>query len=180
MTNARPGANRARLGRVQDDLRALTTMTVRELRERYAAVFGEPSRSRNKPYLRKKIAHKLQERAEGGLSPRARARAAELAPKALERLRGAAAGRAEAGRAESVRVEDAPPAAAGDPRKPPVGSVLRREYRGVMHQVRVTEGGYEHRGERYKSLSGVAKAITGTSWNGYTFFHEALEAAAGA
>ncbi|HEU4534968.1 MAG TPA: DUF2924 domain-containing protein [Polyangiaceae bacterium] len=175
MTNARPGADRARLGRVQDDLRALATMTVSELRARYAAVFGEPSRSRNKAYLRKKVARKLQERAEGGLSPRARARAAELAPKALERLRGAPRGRAEA-----ASTPAAPSAASGDPRRPPAGTVLRREHRGVVHEVRVTEGGYEHRGEPYKSLSGVAKAITGTSWNGYTFFREALEAAAGA
>ncbi|HEU4404535.1 MAG TPA: DUF2924 domain-containing protein [Polyangiaceae bacterium] len=175
MTRPRPGAERAHLGRVQDELRALTAMTVGELRARYAAVFGEPSRSRNKPYLRKKIAYKLQERAQGGLSARARARAAELAPKALDRLRGATAQRAEAALAPA-----APPAASGDPRRPPTGAVLRREHRGVVHEVRVTEGGYEHRGERYKSLSGVAKAITGTSWNGYAFFREALEAVAAA
>jgi hypothetical protein len=86
MKQARPGADKAHLGRVRDDVRPLATLTVSELRARYADLFGEPSRSRNKPYLVKKVAWKQQERAEGGLSPRARARAAELAPKALERL----------------------------------------------------------------------------------------------
>ncbi|MCU0687615.1 MAG: DUF2924 domain-containing protein [Polyangiaceae bacterium] len=46
--------------------------------------------------------------------------------------------------------------------------------------MRVVEGGFELRGERYGSLSSVAKAITGTSWNGFTFFQHALEAVAGA
>src|SRR3712207_8521377 len=48
--------------RLRDDLRALATMTVGELRERYAAVFGEPSRSRNKPYLQKKLARARRDR----------------------------------------------------------------------------------------------------------------------
>ncbi len=171
MKQARQGAHRAHLGRVRDDIRPLASMTVSELRARYAEVFGEPSRSRNKPYLVKKIAWKLQERAEGGLSPRARARAAELAPKALERLHDGIERRAAAA---------SPSRAIRDPRRPPVGAVLRREYRGAVHEVRVVESGFEFGGERYGSLSTVAKAITGTSWNGYTFFHAALEAVAAA
>ena len=170
MKQARPGAQKAHLGRVRDELRPLASMTVAELRARYAEVFGEPSHSRNKPYLIKKLARKLQERAEGGLSPRARARAAELAPKALERLRDGLAER------QALAAGTAP----RDPRCPPVGAVLRREYRGTPHVVRVVEGGFEFGGERYGSLSSVAKAITGTSWNGYTFFKGALEAVAGA
>jgi Protein of unknown function (DUF2924) len=196
MTQARPGADKAHLGRVQDDLRALATMSVNELRAKYAETFGEPTQSRNKAYLQKKLARRLQERAEGGLSPRARARAAELAPEALGRLEESSAERARRPRAArpvsaaraapaEVAAEDAPeagaaPAAPRDPREPPVGATLRRAYRGATYTVRVVEGAYVYRGERYGSLSSVAKAITGTSWNGYTFFRAALAAASGA
>ncbi|HEU4535937.1 MAG TPA: DUF2924 domain-containing protein [Polyangiaceae bacterium] len=195
MTEERPGADRAHLGRVQDDLRALATMSVNELRARYADLFGEPSQSRNKAYLQKKLARRLQERAEGGLSERARARAAELAPEALGRLEGASAERARRPRGTrpapaapaapaEVAAEDTSdacdaPATPRDPREPPVGATLRRAYRGVTYAVRVVEGGYVYRGERYGSLSSVAKAITGTSWNGFVFFRAALAAASG-
>jgi Protein of unknown function (DUF2924) len=181
MTQARPGADKAHLGRVQDDLRALATMSVNELRAKYAEVFGEPTQSRNKAYLQKKLAAKLQTLREGGLSPRARARAADLAPKALERLEGATAERARrprASRAAPAAAAPVAPAAARDPRQPPVGAVLRRDYRGARYQVRVVEGGFEYGGAHYTSLSGVAKAITGTSWNGFVFFRAALDAAA--
>jgi len=50
------------------------------------------------------------------------------------------------------------------------GTVLIREHGGVMHRVTVLAEGYAWGGENYPSLSAVAKAITGTSWNGYAFF----------
>ena len=57
----------------------LRQMTVRELREKYEEVFGEPTRAGNKDFLFKRIAWRLQSLAEGDLSERARQRAAELA-----------------------------------------------------------------------------------------------------
>jgi hypothetical protein len=50
------------------------------------------------------------------------------------------------------------------------GTKLLREWRGVMHEVTVIDGGYEHQGRRYRSLSAVARAITGTQWSGPLFF----------
>ena len=50
------------------------------------------------------------------------------------------------------------------------GTKLLREWRGVTHEVTVTDGGYEHQGKRYRSLSAVARAITGTQWSGPLFF----------
>ena len=50
------------------------------------------------------------------------------------------------------------------------GTKLLREWRGVMHEVTVIDGGYEHQGKRYRSLSAVARAITGTQWSGPLFF----------
>ena len=57
-----------------------------------------------------------------------------------------------------------------DQRLPPPGGVLRREYKGAVHEVTVAEGGFVYRDVTYASLSAVAKAITGTSWNGMLFF----------
>ena len=54
--------------------------------------------------------------------------------------------------------------------KPIVGTVLMREHKGVTHHVTVLSNGYEYNGDTYKSLSAVAKAITGTNWNGNIFF----------
>ena len=58
---------------------ALQRLTVKELRDRFAEVFGEPTNANNRDWLLKRIAWRLQELAEGGLSERAKRRAAELA-----------------------------------------------------------------------------------------------------
>ena len=50
------------------------------------------------------------------------------------------------------------------------GVVLVREHQGVQHRVMVLEDGYAWRGKTFRSLSSAAKAITGTNWNGNTFF----------
>ena len=50
------------------------------------------------------------------------------------------------------------------------GSVLVREWRGVEHRVLVLDDGFEHRGRRYKSLTQIARTITGTRWSGPRFF----------
>ena len=53
---------------------------------------------------------------------------------------------------------------------PVVGAQLIREWQGVEHKVTVLLDGFEWEGRRYKSLSAVARGITGTRWNGLTFF----------
>ncbi len=50
------------------------------------------------------------------------------------------------------------------------GSILTREWRGRAHRVLVLDEGFEHRGDHYRSLSQVARAITGTQWSGPRFF----------
>ncbi len=54
--------------------------------------------------------------------------------------------------------------------RPIAGTRLIREWQGVEHTVTVTQDGYDWQGRPYKSLSAVARAITGTRWNGWTFF----------
>lgn len=54
--------------------------------------------------------------------------------------------------------------------RPVAGTRLIREYRGVEHTVTVLADGYEWQGRPYRSLSAIARAITGTRWNGLIFF----------
>jgi hypothetical protein len=146
-------------------LRALDKMTVGELAEKYRQVFGEPTRTRNKEYLKKRIAWRIQELAGGGLTPRALELIERLAPEAPARWRRPVA-RNRAGAAPVVVATKAP----RDPRLPPAGTVLMREHGGKQHRVTVFDDGFEYQGDRYRSLSAVARRITGTPWNGFLFF----------
>lgn len=158
MTRKKKEARKA-MGEMTRELAALPHMSVAELAERYEAVYREPSRSRNKDWLRKKVAWRIQELAEGGLSPRAKARIDELNdetelewPRPRKRMNTEAV---DAGR---------------DPRLPPTGTVLVRPYKGVEYQVTVLQSGFQYAGQHYASLSKIAQEITGTHWNGFLFF----------
>lgn len=58
-----------------------------------------------------------------------------------------------------------------DRRLPMSGTLLTRTYKGRAIRVQVTEAGFEYDGEVYRSLSAIAKAVTGAHWNGYPFFN---------
>jgi hypothetical protein len=60
--------------------------------------------------------------------------------------------------------------AIADPRLPPLGEEIAREYKGRNIVVKVREAGFEYEGKLYKSLSAVAREVTGTKWNGFLFF----------
>ncbi|MBU0616375.1 MAG: DUF2924 domain-containing protein [Planctomycetes bacterium] len=147
------------------ELAALEQMTVGQLQQRYADVFGEAVRSRHKQYLIRRIAWRLQANAEGGLSERALRRAEELADVADVRVTpprgGIAADPAQRGGA---------PSRPSDPRLPPAGAAITRKYKGQTLTVTVLADGFEYAGERYPSLTAVAKAITGSHMNGFRFF----------
>ncbi len=141
-----------------DEIAALRRLSVPELVKRYLELFGEETRSHNKVFLYKRIAYRLQEMKHGGLLPEVLAKAEELAPAAPVRRRLPA---------EASRRLTEP----RDPRLPPVGTVLTRMIKGVEHKVTVHESDFEYEGKRYPSLSVVARVISGTKWNGYTFFN---------
>ena len=151
---------------IPEQLAALRNMTVAQLRERYREVFGEPTRSRNKDYLRKKVAWRIQELAEGGLSDRALARIDELADGAPTRRRSSGNGASNGATAAPA----AGRATQRDPRLPEPGTVLTRAHDGVDHLVTVLDDGFEFRGQRYASLSKIAREISGTNWNGFLYF----------
>ena len=143
--------------KVKEELRRLPRLTVTELGRRYAELFGKETRCRNKPYLLKKVAWRIQANASEGLSKRAVQRIRDLGDRLPERWQE---------RATVIARGDEP----RDPRLPAPGSVLRRRIAGVDHSVTVLPEGFEYRGEFYESLSTIATRITGVRWNGFRFF----------
>jgi len=146
----------------------LTRMTVGELREKYLKVFGEETRSHHKDFLRKRIAWRLQAIAEGDLSERARRRAEELADDADLRIR-APRVRHKSGSAEERDRSVRGKLLASRDRRLPL-TLLVREYKGESVVVKVLDKEFEYEGRRYKSLSAIAREVTGTKWNGFLFF----------
>lgn len=150
---------------IDKEVAQMRRMTVGELRQKFAEVHGEEPRSRNKPWMIKRIAWRMQANEEGGLSERALRRATELANDADLRL--------TAPRNRHEPKPERSPAAQLvklDSRLPMPGTLITREYKGDTIQVKVVQDGFEFEGEHYKSLSAVAKRITGTHWNGFHFF----------
>ena len=149
-----------------DQLRKLKTAA---LRAKYREVFGADSRSSNKQFLLRQIAWRLQARCEGDLSERAKRRAGEMADDAEIRLRPPRQFVA------ALRPESPPsvlrPRPQRDWRLPRAGTVLTRHYRGRQIVVHVAVDGFEFQSRHYRSLSAIAREVTGTRWNGLAFFH---------
>ena len=146
------------------DLAALWRLSVTQLQARHAELFGETTTARHKTWLIRRLAWRLQALAEGDLSERARHRAAELARDADLRLRAPKT---------TATHDDCQPAVgrgSANHRLPPPGTILTRSYKGQILQVQVLEHGFAFNGHVYRSLSAVAKAITGAHYNGYLFF----------
>ena len=152
---------------------ALERMTAVELRARHTQVFGEETRSGNKPYLVKRILWRMQANAEGGLTERARRRAEELANDAALRTtvpKQATGCRLEAAGKTIVRRMPTSSLTPQASSLPLAGACLRRPYKGREIVVFVRPKDFEYEGTIYRSLSAVATAVTGTHWNGYHFF----------
>jgi hypothetical protein len=131
------------------EIASLPKLGVDELRERWKALYGKaPSREIGRSFLTRAIAYRIQERAYGGLKPSTR------------RL--------------LARVEEET-ATGGSAKKPQIrmaqsGTILIREWQGNAHRVTVLDNGVSFNGKRYRSLSEVAREITGSRWSGPRFF----------
>jgi hypothetical protein len=159
---------------VWKEIEQLRRATVGELRAKYLELFGQPSRSNHKQFLFRRIAWRLQALAYGELSEQARQRAlalaqdvdlrikapAHLVGTALQVLQPTLKSRRKAGR---------------DERLPGPGSVLRREFKGQMVVVQVLPEGFQYQDRYYRSLSAIARQVTGTAWNGFEFFRLSLK-----
>lgn len=136
-------------GDLSTELASLATMSLDELRNAWTEKLKEPlPKLRTRELMALCLAHRLQVRSYGGLSGPTRRRLAELAR------------RFRADRNYTVTP--------GPVLKP--GSSVIKEWRGVRHEVRVTETGFSYLGEPLGSLSEAAHRITGTKWNGHVFF----------
>jgi hypothetical protein len=126
----------------------LSKASIKDLRERWRTLCGkEPSGRIGRPLLVRVIAYRLQEESFGGLKPSAQ--------QILDRV---CYGRKEIA---DLRIPK---------RRASAGTVLIREWRGVRHRIIVLDNDVVYRGRRYKSLSEVARAITGSRWSGPLFF----------
>ena len=131
-------------------LAALKTAATPDLKQQWRELFGAEPPPYNRRFLESRLAYRIQELAYGGLKP-----------ETIERLE-ALGEQLDGGNITIRRIRhDA---------KPVAGTRLIREYQGVEHSVTVLHDGYEWEGRPYKSLSAVARAITGTRWNGLVFF----------
>jgi hypothetical protein len=156
---------------IVNEVATLQRLSVGQLRQRFAELFGETTHAGNKTWLIKRIAWRLQALAEGDLSQRARQRAAELARDADLRLNPP---RPNIPATTVPEVAPTPTPATVDARLPPPGTILTRPYKGQQVQVQVLTDGFAYAGRVYASLSAVAKAVTGSHCNGFLFFRNCL------
>jgi hypothetical protein len=131
------------------ELAALKSAPVATLKQKWRELFeGEPPRY-NRRFLESRLAYRIQELAYGGLSK-----------ETLERLDALADELDGKGSKRRSSLNS----------RPIAGTRLIREYQGVEHSVTVRQEDFEYRGLPYKSLSAIARQITGTQWNGLVFF----------
>jgi hypothetical protein len=152
---------------IETEVKRLERMTVGALADKYLALLGEETRSRNKKYLVRRIAWHLQAKHEGGLSERAQNRAEELADEAVLRVRAPSAFLASDPETPGHFQRPKP---GRDPRLPMPGAIITKEYRGQLIEVLVRTDGFEWSGRFFRSLSAAAKAISGSHVNGFAFF----------
>ena len=131
-------------------LAALKTTPTPELKNQWRDLFETEPPPYNRRYLESRLAYRIQELAYGGLKPETIRRLERLG----EELDGCNL------KKNRIRADQ----------RPITGTRLIREWQGVEQVVTVTADGFEWQGRPYKSLSAVARQITGTRWNGWTFF----------
>ena len=129
-------------------LAALKTTPIAALKARWRQLFETEPPPYNRRFLEHRLGYRIQELAYGGLKP-----------ETIERL-DALADELDGKLSRRRRIEN----------RPIAGTRLIREWKGVEHLVTVRDDDFDYQGRPYKSLSAVARAITGTRWNGLVFF----------
>lgn len=125
---------------VNDKVRALATLDLSALRKEWQHLYGPPPRLRSPDLLRHLLAWRIQTAVSGGLDRDTR-----------RRLR----------QSPSTRPARAAPSA---------GTTITREWQGCLHEVKVLPSGFVYQDRTYRSLSEIARTITGSRWNGPRFF----------
>jgi hypothetical protein len=128
---------------LSQELQGLARLSRHSLVERWTALYGSaPPPRTSRSLLIRAVAYRLQERALGGLKP------------AICRALAGEGSALVANRTRALRP----------------GTVLLREWQGATHQVTIIEDGVLFRGKCHRSLSAVARLITGQVWSGPLFF----------
>ena len=131
-------------------LAALKAAPIATLKDRWRELMATEPPAFNRRYLESRLAYRIQELAFGGLKPETLKRLEALG----EQLDGGNITK------RRIRADN----------RPIAGTRLIREWQGVEHCVTVQREGFEYQGRPYQSLSAIARAITGTRWNGWVFF----------
>jgi len=142
----------------------LKGLSLSALRTRYQEVFGNPTLSKHRQHLIRRIAWRLQANAQGDLSKRAEQRALDIADDRDLRVT------APRDIVEMARRTPDRYRISTDTRVPVPGMTLTRLYKDKKISVKILVDGFEYEGQPYRSLSAVARAATGTNWNGLVFF----------
>ena len=125
---------------ITEEVRALARLDLEGLRAEWRTRYGSPPSLRSPALLRRMLAWRIQVAAFGGLDADTRRRLRQSSP-----------------------LKPVTPA-------PTPGTKIRREWKGVIYDVSVVPDGFVYEGQRFKSLSEIARAITGVRWNGPRFF----------
>jgi len=137
---------------VVKQIAGLHRLPVPDLKQRWRDLFGTEAPAYNRAFLIKRLAYRLQELTHGGLPAATQAKMKDI-------LR-------EAGLTEDGLTPGTGRSAKRSQDRPILGTRLVRMWRGERHEVTVVQGGgYEYQGRRYRSLSAIAKSITGTHWS---------------
>src|SRR5215470_9552117 len=125
-------------------------MDAKALKARWRELFDTDPPPYNRRFLESRLAYRIQELARGGLSR-----------DSLDRLKAIA---------KQYASQDPVERKTRPVLRPVVGTKLIREWQGVEHCVTIRGDDFEYLGHPYKSLSSIARKITGTKWNGWVFF----------
>ena len=137
------------IARLEREIDALADLTRAELVEGWRTHYRtDPPKGTSRRLLVRAIAYEMQAKRYGGLKPATDRRLRMIANGIAEGDHG--------GRKASPRLQP--------------GARLVREWNGVSHVVEVIEGGFIWNGDRHRSLSAIARAITGARWSGPRFF----------
>ena len=143
------------------EILALKEMPVAELQARYSELFdGKKAPSNNKTHLWQRIAYRIQELEYGGLPEEAQNKAKELAQE-YDPINNKAL-RPDAGTKHHI---------SRDKRLPIPGTLITKNYKGTDIRVKILDKGFEYNDKVYKTLTAIAKEITGSHWNGFLFFN---------
>ena len=137
-----------------------------ELQAKYAELFpGQQAPSNNKVYLWRKIVYRLQELEYGGISSETQDKIQELI-RQFDPINNKALRPDDTLKEHSQKIK-----LRRDKRLPIPGTVIIKEYKGIKLEVKILESGFEYHNKVYKSLTSIAKEVTGAHWTGYLFFN---------